>query len=368
MLWDYFKELSEPRVDRTKLHSLEDIVIICICAIICGCEGWEHIEDWAKDTEEWLSKFLSLSNGIPSHDTLRRVFTVLDPKEFQSCFTEWTSSIRKKIKGEILSIDGKTLRRSHNHREEKKAAHIVSAWASENALVLGQVKVSEKTNEITAIPELLDKLCIEDCIVTTDAMGCQKKISEKIINQGGDYVLALKENHPNLYEDVKGYFETAELVQYTHVAHDYQKTLEKGHGRIEQREFWITEDIDWIEDKANWKGLKSIGVVKSKRTLGGKESCEYRYYLCSIKADALLFGEASRKHWHVENKLHWCLDVQLREDESRIRKGYSAENFAVLRHLALNLLKREKSFKKGLKAKQLKASRNHKYLEAVLEL
>lgn len=366
MLWSHFKELTDPRVNRTKLHLLSDIITITICGIICGSEGWEHIEEWAHDMEEWLSSFLTLPHGIPSHDTLRRVFISLNPQEFQECFLSWTNEVREKIDQEVISLDGKTLRRSHHKKKDKSCAHIVSAWANENEIVLGQVKVDDKSNEITALPTLLQKLYLQGCIVTIDAMGCQKKIAEIVIDQEANYVLALKENHPTLYEEVTSYFDMAHTVHFTHVEHDYNNSVDKGHGRIEEREYWITEDIDWLEGSEGWRGLKSIGMVRSKRILDGVESIQDRFYLCSIPADAKLFAKSVRQHWCVENKLHWCLDVQMQEDLSRIRDGYSAENFAVLRHIALNLLKKETSFKKGIKAKQLKASRSIKYLEKVI--
>lgn len=365
---EYFSKIKEPRREGySKKHILIEIFVIAICAIISGANGWTEVELFAKAKESWFRKFLKLASGIPSHDTFGRVFALINPKEFEKSFLEWIQAVRITTKGEIIAIDGKTVRRSYDKWTNKSAIHIVSAWATRNHMVLGQKKVADKSNEIKAIPELLSLLDIEGCIVTIDAMGCQKDIASKIKDAGADYVLALKENHKNLYDDVKLYMEDIRKTgDFKKEA--YHETVEKNHGRVEKRKYWISSDIEWLEDSDKWKGLNSIGMVESEREVNGSVSKETRFYLSSIETNAQRFGEAVRTHWGIENSLHWILDVSFREDDCRIRKDHAPENFAVLRHIALNLLKQEKTQKIGLKNKRLKCGWDNNYLEKVLSL
>lgn len=363
---EHFKNIEDPRIDRCKRHSLIDIIVIAICAVICGADTWEDIESFGESKCDWLKQFLELPNGIPSHDTFGRVFSIISPVEFQRSFLNWVKAISESIEKEVVAIDGKTSRRSYDRGKGKGAIHMVSAWATANRVVLGQVKTEDKSNEITAIPELLDILALNGCIVTIDAMGCQKAISVGIIDKGADYVLALKGNQGTLHEDIKLFFEDANETGFKGIRHDFHETIDGDHGRIETRRYYTVSDIEWLEGKADWKGLKSIGMVESEREIGEKVTKETRYYISSLPGNAKLFGDAVRRHWGIENSLHWVLDVVFREDECRIRKGYAAENFAVLRHIALNLVREEKSIKRGVKGKRLKAGWDNDYLGRIL--
>ena len=334
----YFEQLSDPRQEWKTDYSMLEIVVMTTCAVISGCEHWEDIVDFSSVKESWFREKLGLKleNGIASHDTFQRIFQLIDPKEFEEGFQQWVSSIVRKTKGEIVSIDGKTLCGSRGAKG--KAIHMVSAWANANQLVLGQVKTDEKSNEITAIPTLLDLLDLRGCIVTIDAMGCQKDIAKKIIKAEADYVFCLKGNQTSLHEDVKLYFEAATKQPQFYEGMTKHKTAEKGHGRIEYRYYCLTEDIDWLPQKDEWIGLKSIGFVRSVVEKSGKKSEEIRYFISSL-TDIKAFANAARSHWGIENSLHWCLDTVFHEDLSRTRKDNSAENFAVIRHIALNILK-----------------------------
>lgn len=359
-LIEHVRIIPDPRVTGRCDHLLVDIIVIAITAILCGADDWNSIEGFGKAKEQWFRKFLQLPSGIPSHDTFRRVFARISPPAFQECFIDWVRDVAGTIKG-VIAIDGKRLRRSHDRGLGKKAIHMVSAWAAENSLVLGQVKTDEKSNEITAIPELLQLLDIHGCIVTIDAMGCQKAIAKQIIEQDGDYVLALKGNQSGLQEAVESVFEQADSVGYKGYPVDYFETSERSRNRVETRRHWTIKCDDLLEHTKLWKGLNIIGMVECERTLNGTTTIEYRYYIGSIENNAQLFGKSVRDHWGIENKLHWRLDMGFREDESRIRKGHSAENFAVMRHFAINLLKQDKLTKLGVKNKRLKAGWDDEY-------
>jgi predicted transposase YbfD/YdcC len=364
---EHFGSLPDPRIDRQKLHHLIDIVTITICAALCGAEAWTHVREFGKAKEDWFRTFLELPNGIPSHDTFGRFFSLLDPQAFQEAFTNWVQAVTDLFQGQVVPIDGKCLRRSHDHEKDKSAIYMVSAWASASECVLGQVKTDEKSNEITAIPKLLRTLEINGCIVTIDAAGCQKKIAAQIRAQGADYVLALKGNQGNLRDYVEDYFTTAMEQDFLGVAHDYFETIDADHGRVEIRRHWTIGEFGDFPGKADWKDLRTIGMVESERHVKGEVTTDHRYYINSLASDAKQFAACVRAHWGIENKQHWTLDVSFREDDCRARTGYAAENFATIRHIALNLLKKDKSFKGGVKAKRLVAGWDHDYLLKILE-
>jgi predicted transposase YbfD/YdcC len=374
-LVEHFSSMRDPRINRRKDHDLIDILVISICCLLCGGEGYNDMEDFGQAKCDWFKTFLRLRNGIPSHDTFNRVFAALDPKEFLDCFLRWTQSLRQAVPQEIVALDGKALRRALAQGEQVK--YIVSAWAESNALVLGQWKVADKSNEITAIPELLRVLELSGCIVTTDAMGCQRKIAKEIIEADADYVLALKGNQETVHEEIKSFLDATLLEQQTPRAKGAKlspaatalasvETVEKDHGRLEIRRHYQSDHLDWFADRSKWEGLKSVGMIESTREVEGKVSTERRYYLSSLPLDIATFARAVRSHWGVENKVHWIMDVCFREDQSRARAGYAAENLATLRRLALNLLQREKTKKRGIKGKQLNAGWNHAYLLRLL--
>jgi len=356
----YFAELTDPRVERNREHLLEEILLIAIAAVLSGAESWNDIADYGEDKQEWLKTFLSLPSGIPSHDTFNRVFAALDPAEMEKGFATWVSSIARLTAGEVVAIDGKSLRGTRE-TGKKKLVHMVSAWAEGNGLVLAQRKVDEKSNEITAIPKLLDALELAGAVVTIDAMGCQREIATRIIEKKADYVLAVKDNQGLLAEQVRDSFL---LLNADAVAEE----VDCGHGRVEQRRCSVIADLSMIEKSSEWASLRGLVRIQSQRyhRVTGKIEREIRYYITSLNPDAARLNRVIRQHWGIENKLHWVLDVGFGEDLDRKRAGHSAQNFSLLNRIALNLLKQETTFKRGIKGKRLKAAWNHPYLLKLL--
>jgi len=366
-LKDFFGDMPDPRVEGRCDHLLIDIIVIAICGVMAGAEGWEEIEEFGQTKESWLREFLSLPNGIPSHDTFRRVFGLLEAKAFQQRFVEWVEVGLGRGREQVVAIDGKSLRGSHS--PGKTMLHLVSAWASESGLVLGQQKVDEKSNEITAIPTLLDTLYLKGCIVTIDAMGTQKAIARQIIDAQADYILALKRNQGQSYDDVVEWFEWAQSSAFEGRVTDVYQHSTKGHGRIETRRCKVIEDdqaFEHIRHHEGWAGLRSIVMLQRERRIDGQLQQETAYYISSLPADAKQISHAIRAHWSIENSFHWVLDMTFNEDRSRLRTGESAENFAVLRHVALNLLKRHPG-KLSLKRKRFKAALDDRFLLELLQ-
>jgi predicted transposase YbfD/YdcC len=376
-----FETLEDPRMNRTKKHQLSDIVMIAICAIICGADGWTQIVKFGRAKLEWFKTFLALPNGIPSHDTFGRVFAALNPDAFERCFVTWVRSLSAASDGRLIAIDGKTIRRSLDAASDKASIHMVSAWCETNHLVLGQVAVDDKTNEIKVIPELLKLLDLDGAIVTIDAMGCQKDIARQIVEQDGNYILHLKGNQGTLHDETVQLFDECLTDDCLGIAYETASTTDKGHGRIEQRRLWVTNEVNWFAERGKWKNLRSLIRVQCTRTVGDITTSEYHYYISSLKVaapdkinekdddtaiDAATFLRYVREHWGVENGLHWCLDIAFADDQRRMRKGYAAENFARLARIALNLLKSETTNDGGLKTKRLCCGWDHDYLLKVL--
>jgi len=366
--FEHFANLEDPRIERSKEHLLKDIIAIAILAIISGADGWVAIEAYGNAKYEWLKSFLELPNGIPSHDTFSRVFARIEPQQFQECFLSWVNAIVGELELNVIAIDGKTMKQSYDRNDQQKALHIVTAWSSSHQLVLGQKKVNKKSNELTAIPELIEMLEIAGSVITIDAMGCQKDITARIVKKKGDYVVALKGNQKLLYKVVKEWFEVAEKAADLGKKYDYYEQVEAGHHRVEKRQVWTVDvsELPPLHNQELWTGLKTVVMIVSERRLWNKTTNEARFYLSSLSSNAEKTAGAIRSHWGIENSLHWTLDVTFCEDESRIRKQNSPENFALLRRLAINLLKQEKTSKKSLKMKRYRAAMDNNYLVQIL--
>ena len=399
---EHFAGLVDPRAERAQRHELLDIIVITICGVICGADNWVEIEEFGNARLEWLRRFLRLPNGIPSHDTFGRVFSRLDPDQFGACFMNWARSVAELTQGEVVAIDGKTLRRCHDRGQGRAPLHLVSAWAAQNHLVLGQTRTQAHSNEITAIPQLLALLELRGCIITIDAMGCQTEIAQQIVDGGADYLLAVKSNQGELYGNIQDLFQMAaqegslaeEPVYHRPDYHrpdyhrpDYHRQVDKGHGRLETRECWVITDpaeLAYVDPHRRWLGLKSVAKVcyrrgvhpqappqalrEALRDAPREAPTETRYYICSYQPAAASLLQASRQHWGIENSLHWVLDMAFDEDHCRVRTGHADQNLAVVRHLTLNLLKQERTAKVGIKAKRKKAGWDHDYLLKVLAI
>lgn len=362
-----FADLHDPRREHNRLHKLWDIIALTICGVIAGADSFVDVASYGEEKQEFLETFLELPNGVPSHDTIGRVFSLLDPTAFQSCFLTWVGALVEATDGRVIAVDGKTLRHSFDNAKGKGALHLVSAWASENRLLLGQRAVDEKSNEITAIPELLKVLDLTGAIVTIDAMGCQKEIATVIDARGGDYVLALKENHEQLHGEVAQLFCEGLDDDFANQEHYYHRTSEKGHGRKETRHYHIVPaPPELLQRHPGWAGLRTLGMVFSERQVGKAEpSCETRFFLSSLRPKVRTLARAVRSHWGIENSLHWVLDVSFREDESRLRKDHGPENLALLRRMTASLLQKEAT-KVGVACKRKKAGWSNDYLVHVL--
>jgi predicted transposase YbfD/YdcC len=369
-LIEHFSQVPDPRTGRALRYPLLTILFCSLCAMLCGAEDFVAFEEFTEAKFEWLAQRVDLSAGVPSHDTFGRVFALIDPQAFTNCFLRWVEAIRTHLGPDIISLDGKTLRHSFDTATNKNAIHMVSAWSRHNRLVLGQVKVDDKSNEITAIPALLHLLDITGCIITIDAMGCQKAITAQIIGQGGDYVLCVKDNHPHLAQDIENLFTHAKAHRFEEIVHDTAQTLDKDHGRIETRTATVIGlcalgDL-WEDVSAQWQGLQSLVQIERTRQLGDKTESETHYYISSLAPEARKHLHVIRSHWGIENSLHWVLDVAFREDECRVRTGHADQNLASLRHITLNLLRQDKRSKVGIKNRRLKAGWDLKFLERLI--
>ena len=351
--------IEDPR-HHNKRHLLSDMLVISLCAIISGADSWTQVAEYGQSKIDWFREFLELPDGIPSHDTFGRLFARIDPEGFRNFFARWVQDLSESIKGKTVAIDGKTLCGSQDRINGKSPIHMVSAWVSDLRTVLGQIKTDAKSNEITAIPELVKMLDLEGAIVTTDAMGCQKKIARTIVEEKADYVLQVKDNQKQLHQDIALFFQDPANRC------NLFETVDGEHGRVETRRYATTDNIDWLQGRHEWQGLKTICMASRQREVNGKSSTENAYFISSVENRTPMIAESIRKHWGIENDLHWCLDISFREDHCRVRKDHAPENFAILRHMALNLLKREKSLKGGIQTKRLKAAWDHDYLLKIL--
>jgi predicted transposase YbfD/YdcC len=370
-------QLPDPRLKRRRRHELMDVLMIAVTAMLCGAENFVHMAQFGKAQESWLCPFLALPNGIPSHDPFRRVFLLLSAENFSAVFLSWTQTLRQAVGAEVVALDGKTVRHSFDPAKGRSAIPLVSAWASANRLGLGQIKVDDKSNEITAVPALLRALELAGCIVTVDALNCQKQIAKEIVEADADYVLALKGNHETAQEEIKTFLDAApagtfaprpvgaKLSQAAATLAVWE-TVGKEHGRLETRRYSQSAALDWFADRAAWAGLRTVGMVEAVRETGGKRTGDRRYYLSSLPLGVETFARAVREHWGVENQVHWVLDVQLNEDQSRARAGHAAENLGPLRRLVLNLLRRDTRCQSGIKGKQLNAAWDHAHLQSLL--
>src|SRR5574340_153096 len=355
-------------MERTKKHRLLEILFIALCTILCGGESFTDMQAFGEAKEEWLRTRLELPHGIPSHDTFGRVFSLLDPQAFGACFLRWSAALHEATGGEVIALDGKTLRHSFDTASGQAALHLVSAWATENGVSLGQLKVEGHSNEITALPALLKLLDVSGCVVTIDAMGCQKELAKQVVEQGGDYVLGLKANQPHLQDEVQYFFREAQQLGFHDVPYHYHEQVDKGHGRLEIRRCWMVEQValEWLAREDQWPGLASIAQVEAERRLGKKVSKETRYFLSSLTGSAARLAAAVRAHWGIETSLHWVLDVTLGEDQSRVRRDHAPENLALLRRLALNLIRQAKPPRMSVRASCKRAGWDHSFLEVLL--
>ncbi len=358
-----FADVDDPRVERGQLHLLEDILVIAICAVIAGAAGWNDMETFGRSRSRWLKTFLRLPNGIPTHDTFRRVISRIDPEQFATCFFHWTSSLMNQGNEEYIAVDGKTLRHSGNSALNLSPIHMVSAWATHNRLVLTQLMVDEKSNEITAIPQLLSALDLRHATVTIDAMGCQTAIAKQIIDQGGNYILSLKDNHPTLADAVRQLF-TRDIQDDVHA--EVYETHERHHGRIEHRRYTKIADVEALAAHGAWTQLRSVIMVETHRTDTHTISSEQRYFISSSQKSVQDHATIIRAHWGIENSVHWVLDVVFDEDASRIHMDHGPQNVAILRHIALNLLRKETTYKASIRTKRYRATLDQTYLLRVL--
>ncbi len=367
ILLSHFISIQDPRL--LARHKFSDILVLAICALLCGAENWTDIEDFGQAREEWFSTFLELPNGIPSHDTFNRVFSLLNPRRFEECFLRWMQEILQELREKEglfekqVVIDGKALRGT----SKKKSSMIqtLNAWGRSTGLILGQRVIDKGSNEITALPDFLKELQLKGCLVTLDAMGCQKKIVEEIVEQEADYIIALKKNQPSMYSQVESYLQEQTELDFTDL--DSFSTSEKGHGRTERRFYWMTDQLDWLKGREEWKKLCSVGFVLSERERKGKTTTEVRFYFSSLKCDVEKFARCVRGHWEIENKLHWVLDVVFREDDCRTRSGYGAENLALLRKITLNVLRQDNHKRKSIRGRRKIAGWNNDYLTKLLK-
>lgn len=364
-LFESLSALPDPRMVKKTRHRLDEMVFIAICAVISGAQGWSDIVEFAESKGEWLRRFVRLDHGIPVDDTFARVLSVLSPKALTECLLSWTQALAAAEPCGVIAIDGKTARRSHDRRRRQNPLHLVRAWAIDQGLALGRVKTDAKSNEITAIPDLLTLLELKGALVTIDAMGCQTAIAKQIIDQGGDYLLAVKDNQPTLHADLQDFFATAKAHGFAGVAHDVAETVDAGHGRIETRRCWASDCLSTLTDADRWAGLNTVVLIERERIIGDSVSREQAFYISSCPADARRIGAAARGHWGIENSCHWVIDITFNEDQSRIRRGHGAQNFALLRQIALNLLKQEPS-KGSIRRKVIRAGLSDHYRLQVL--